>query len=357
MNIFRILIGSNLSTQTKHVEEAIKYAEAKYGDEIQFESLSIQKILVDLNWTHNQLIQWFDEATYVIISSHPLQNDFGPYWDYSAFLDQLREVFKKKGRHAFPPHTALRAACTQDKWEIYQALHQYMLPSFRINRKTLGEPTLLEKDTLCDLYRFCISNYEVHSHHSGGWHIKLGFSTGNKGNISTSTISSVPSRILTLFNKTEFLWKPYIFVQQTLDNTVEVKVCFINNPHDVSNHSKGMYVCYNDKHGKGLSFRSKNDEHLFAFVALMKEIYESKYGEESTIPVFRCDVMIAQDGRMVVNEIEHFEAVVVPSSSKGAPLMASKFEFILTEFWKQQVLSMIELTSDKIFTNSCLDCL
>ena len=119
-------------------------------------------------------------------------------------------------------------------------------------------------------------------------------------------------------------------------------MCVINNPHDLSGKSNGMYVCKNAKRGHGFSCRGKNDEKLFAFVRLMKEKYESKYGVESTVPVFRCDVMIAQDGRLVVNEIEHFEALIEPSSSsfKGSAI-AAKFESILTEFWKQQFVSMI----------------
>ena len=154
MKIFRILIGPNLSTQTHHVEAAISFAEFSYGNRIKFETITLQQCIVDINWTHLQLNQWLDAANYVVISGHPLQNDFGPYWDHLAFLEQLREVFKQKGRNAFPPHSALRAACTQDKWEIFEALHQYMLPSFLVKRPIPGVSALLAKETLDDLYAF-----------------------------------------------------------------------------------------------------------------------------------------------------------------------------------------------------------
>jgi hypothetical protein len=122
---------------------------------IHFEYLSLQEI-ISLHWSLGTLFNWCRGAKYLRFAGHPLQNDFGPFWDHDQFVADLRELCKDYGKRAFPPHQAVGAAFTQDKWEIYEALSDMMLPSFQIKRPSDPDRTVTDFDesVLSDLYEY-----------------------------------------------------------------------------------------------------------------------------------------------------------------------------------------------------------
>ena len=143
IEIFRILLGPEKSTQTPAIEAAIGILRGRgllnnEHVEYVFEFLTLQEI-VKRRMSAQEYLHWCSNATYLAFGGHPLQNDFGPLWDHEEFLKALRELSALKGKKAFPPAKAIRAAFTQDKWEIYLALRAYMLEAFRVDRPTHPE--------------------------------------------------------------------------------------------------------------------------------------------------------------------------------------------------------------------------
>ena len=67
-------------------------------------------------------------------------------------------------------------------------------------------------------YRFCKENPgELHKTSVGGWHLKAGFSTGGKNNLSTKKAKRIPRLIKSLFNRKGR--RPYVMVQETMAST------------------------------------------------------------------------------------------------------------------------------------------
>ena len=175
-----------------------------------------------------------------------------------------------------------------------------------------------------------ITNYEVHDDgHVGGFHVKAGFCTGNKGNNTCRAISEVPSTIMGIFNRPDFQHKPYVFVQPTMAHNFEIKVELLENPH--SPEVDDIFYYTMDPKGNGPSYRS---DKLEEFVRYAKKRYVEEFGPHSAYHILRVDIFLRQDGQFVVNEFEHFEA-----KGEDGPLQ----ENILTEFWIAQIKKMLAL--------------
>ena len=95
----------------------------------------------------------------MLFAGHPLQNDFGPLWNHTQFMNDLREICRAKGKRAFPPAEAMHAAFSQDKWEIYETLKEFMLPSFKVARPTGPYEAVegFDEQVLSQLYELSIS--------------------------------------------------------------------------------------------------------------------------------------------------------------------------------------------------------
>jgi hypothetical protein len=96
----------------------------------------------------------------------------------------------------------------------------------------------------------------------------------------------------------------------------------------------GPYITYNEKTGSGKRISSIPHTELFEFVEKAIEKYRSAFTEEACYPVLRIDVFKRQDGRFVVNEVEHLEACIHPAVERGEALQWQAF---LREFWKDQI--------------------
>ena len=136
-----------------------------------------------------------------------------------------------------------------------------------------------------------------------------------------------------MFNRRYFGYKWYNFAQQSEASTIELKWAILTNPY--TNEELEPFLCYNAKAGAGRSFRDTPE--IREFVKRVKREYEEAFGPMAATPVFRCDIFVCQDGRLVINEIEHFEACIDPiDTSKDCEVK----EF-LTRFWMHQIASMI----------------
>ena len=134
-------------------------------------------------------------------------------------------------------------------------------------------------------------------------------------------------------NREYMQYKKTVAVQATMAGTKELKYFILSNPH--SGEETEPTMAYNFKNGAGRSFRG--NPHIVEFVKRAKREYEKVYGPLSTVPVFRCDIFLSQDGRLVVNEIEHFEAQI-DCNDATADSIWRKF---LPQFWEDQILYMI----------------
>lgn len=336
VELFRIVLGPEQSLQSAFVTTAIQNVLTKThlgGRTIKTEYFTIAQV-ISLKLTEAEFLSWCRQAKYLLFCSHPLQNDFGPKWDHIKFGEGLREMAREKGRKVFPPAEAMHAAFMQDKNEVYDTLKEFMLPTFTIRRPTGPTETVsgLDETTLSELYDFCSKNYEIHGSHVGGWYAKLTATTGNKGNDSTTKLDDVGSVVISLFNRDNMEYKPTIAVQATVSYTKEHKYYVLTNRH--RNKEDEPVLAHNPKSGTGRSFRE--NPHILEFVKRAKRKYEEVYGPDSTSPVFRCDVFQRQDGRIVINEIEHFEAQIL-SDAKNE----SYWRAFLYEFWEDQILYML----------------
>ena len=107
----------------------------------------------------------------------------------------------------------------------------------------------------------------------------------------------------------------------------------LTNRHGNKEHEP--VIAYNDpKSDTGRSFRE--NPHFIEVVKRAKRKYEEVYGPDSTSPVFRCDLFQCQDGRIIVNEIEHFEAQILSDAKKE-----SIWRDFLYECWEDQILYML----------------
>ena len=156
VELFRVILGPRNSLQTPIVVDKIKemQIERKFGNRnINFEYFTMQEVIT-LRLTESQFLLWCSEAKYLLFCGHPLQNDFGPLWDHIKFANDLREVAGRKGNKVFPPAEAMHAAFTQDKREIYEAMQEFMLPTFMVERPTGPNErvTTFDEETLAELY-------------------------------------------------------------------------------------------------------------------------------------------------------------------------------------------------------------
>ena len=167
----------------------------------------------------------------------------------------------------------------------------------------------------------------------GGWYIKLSGTTGSKGVDSTTKLSMVPSFVRSLMNREYFQFKETAMVQRTWGHRKEIKYFVITNPH--RGEETDPLVAANHKNTGGRSFR----EHPYVeeFVLKVKRKYEKKFSMWSTVPVFRCDLVLLQDGRLYVNEIEHFEAQI----TGGLEAQDIIWKRMIPEFWEDHILYMI----------------
>ena len=167
----------------------------------------------------------------------------------------------------------------------------------------------------------------------GGWYVKVTGTTGGKGVDSTNKLSMVPAFVRSLMNRNYFQYKETVIVQPSMGNRKEIKYYILTNPH--TGEEKEPEIAYNAKNSSGRSFREH--PHVVEFVKRVKRKYEEKYGKFSTCPVFRVDLFISQDGRLIVNEVEHFEAQIA-AAKESKDFTWKKF---IPEFWEDQILFMV----------------
>ncbi len=98
-------------------------------------------------------------------------------------------------------------------------------------------------------------------------------------------------------------------------------------------------MAFNEKAGKGKSISLRPHTKLFQFVEKVIAKYCETFTLEASYPVLRIDVFRRQDGRFVVNEIEHFEACISPAILQG---VGNNWQSFLREFWRDQLTAMIK---------------
>jgi hypothetical protein len=156
IELFHIVLGPGDSTQTPFLRHLFSEMQrkGKFGTRnLEFVFITIQEV-ISLKLTASEFLAWCRKAKYLLWAGHPLQNDFGPLWNHSQFMNDLRNICREKGKRVFPPAEAMHAAFSQDKQEIYETLEEFMLPSFTIYRPTGPDEKVetFDEEVLSQLY-------------------------------------------------------------------------------------------------------------------------------------------------------------------------------------------------------------
>jgi hypothetical protein len=145
-------------------------------------------------------------------------------------------------------------------------------------------------------------------------------------------IAEIYQKSLQLFRVEEFCGRmPYLILQPRMKNQKEVKVAWTSNPY--TGDIEGPFIACNTRK-KGCSYACT--EAILDFAKDAKRIYEDRFPEHLTYPVFRIDIFRRQCGQFVVNEFESLEAGI------GAN---ERCKTIVTEFWLDELLSIDEAIS------------
>ena len=108
--------------------------------------------MFSLGWNDYDIINWCNEADILIVNCHPLQDDNGPDFDYIDFFKKFRSMLTNH-KNAFP--TVINGAFSQDKFEYYEALQDFMNPSLKIDRpiNAANDDFELDKETKLKVFR------------------------------------------------------------------------------------------------------------------------------------------------------------------------------------------------------------
>ena len=74
---------------------------------------------------------------------------------------------------------------------------------------------------------------------------------------------------------------------------------------------------------------------------ISNQVYEQRFPEAVTYPVFRVDIVRRQDGRFVVNEFESLEAQIHCSVVRSN--IDSEVDRVMEEFWLDELYHLAKL--------------
>lgn len=231
----------------------------------------------------------------------------------SVYCENIRsELLRLQYHLGYPSKSNIRCPIFQQDKIIYiRALPQdAVIPTMPI--KSL--PLILHD---ADIRTF------LHDNHEGcGWVVKPPFCTNGEGLKFCKTVEKV-IQALKLLSRTICSRKgiPYLLLQPCLDNRKEYKVvCLNGHPKYISNHSRGS---------KGRKFCNEEEVKAFAFNVLQSISHRDDFIINM---LCRVDVMTYK-GRMVVNELESFEAATPGPRDSEAQVVP-----FLVEFWQHQLM-------------------
>jgi hypothetical protein len=75
---------------------------------------------------------------------------------------------------------------------------------------------------------------------------------------------------------------------------------------------------------------------------IIYKVYEERFPEALTYPVFRVDIFRRQDGRFVVNEFESLEADIHSASGNAASKLFGEVSSIMEGFWLDELFHLAD---------------
>ena len=167
-------------------------------------------------WTSAYFCECACNCDIFIFLCHPLQLDIPPEWDFKAHLTNLYEALKDK--ICFPNPKALLedGAFTQDKYLLYERLTEVMNITIKIDRPPRDMNQAFHADVIHEIYFFTRTNEDKR----GGWYLKGGYSTGNRGNICVTKKIEIPDKARAIFNRVGLHSIPYVLLQPRMTNNV-----------------------------------------------------------------------------------------------------------------------------------------
>jgi hypothetical protein len=207
----------------------------------------------------------------------------------------------------------------QDKFRYISSLpRDRIIPTEKIllPLSNEGEISFAEREAL---FKFLELTTE-----GSGYVVKAPFSTNGEGVSFCRSKEEVLHTIYIMAGKFDGRAFGYLMVQPCLKNKRECKVVCLNGmPKYISKHSRSS---------KGTSFKGILREDIMAFAQDMLFYFRSHVEESIVNMLCRVDVMM-YNGRLVVNELESFEAQFTGPRNVEAQVIP-----FLVDFWKHQIM-------------------
>jgi hypothetical protein len=242
------------------------------------------------------VIDWLLESDIHFVITHMHQSLF---WNIPSWLKQMDRL---GGHYGWPAYENLRCPIfLQDKYRYLVALPDITNRTFPIMLNCINDYKyfkIISRD-MNELIEWMIKNDE-----SNGFVVKLPFTTNCQSIRYCNTYEDVLTSI-TYFNSLSLDGGddiPYAMVQPRLKNKREEKIVLLN--------CKAITRFTKNKSGK--SFLSKYE--LFEFAENAMKRLKCKIPSVIADGLTRVDIMVTDDGRIIVNEFESLEATYYSNS-------------------------------------------
>jgi len=302
--------------------------------QILVETKGIQEIR---SWSPSELVDWLLGSDVHIIGTHMHQGI--PRWNAAHVWLELQRL---KGHHGFPTGDNLMCPVfTQHKFHYLCALRSFVAPTLAVKFPQVDRVVDMHgneriSSTVDSASSFNVDDLDsfLGSHMETGWVVKLPFTTVHEGMSFCLTKDEVYSALCVKAQR--FAWRiPYALVQPRLSNRREYKVVTLNGKasHVIPEDANGVKVSYREK--KNFSTAPHTELMLFAEMAV-RYLVQMCNGTISEY-LIRVDVMQLDNGMMIVNEFESFEAVYTASCHEKT----CHVQQFLNNFWLEKLTSLV----------------
>jgi hypothetical protein len=283
-------------------------ASGKYCKWLKFEFLGVADMTA-LKWTPKQLIDWLMQSEFHIVGTHVHQGN--PSWDVRIVLNQVQRLRQHRG-YPFSIHLSC-PIFLQDKFTYLSCMRDITNPTLKISIPWTASSAAKQK-----LYDFCRVYEQGH-----GWFVKPAFTTNGEGNRRCSSIETVFDALLSLTLNLDRV--PYVMLQPKMKNLWEYKVIVLNG---TSKYICPPYQQHGGKETRAFTKTGRCRQDILDFAEIAVRRLHVACPSALTEFLVRVDIMESNEGNMIVNEFESFEAMFQTSASEEV-----KTQSFLIDHW------------------------
>lgn len=278
-------------------------------------------------FTPSDLVEWLLSSHIHFIPCHPHQGASGLNWDVVDLYNQLKRLEDHPG---FPNKGYLTCPIfTQNKIEYLHAVPQFTNPTLQIKLDPRRDAYSETSETYQCIKEFMKEHENVTS--GKGFILKAPFVT-NKLHFQKicKTLDEVIAKLIVVATENfslevKYIVIPYIMLQPTMSNTKEYKIVCVNGePHYEITQPRGGIVTK--------AYENPETRRRFAKQAI-QALHEAFPNRAILDGLIRVDIFCNNQGNLVVNEFEGFEAMYGPAPY-GRDLPVT---FKISQFWRLKV--------------------